>query len=117
MIGTLLALVIGIVLVLTFASGGFGGAGAPQRKDGQGRTVIGRSRLAAEDAKCREHLGQVRLAIQVYGSATADDAKPESLRDLKLPAEMLACPVGNEPYAYDPTSGVARCPHPGHEKY
>ena len=33
---------------------------------------------------------------------------------LSLPA---TCPVGEEPYDYDPTTGQIHCVHPGHERY
>jgi len=29
----------------------------------------------------------------------------------------LKCPVGGEPYQYDPSSGRIWCIHPGHEKF
>lgn len=116
LIGILVAVVILIGLVLFFVFGGFGMSGASsERKDKVGTTIIGKSMARAKDAKCMEYLKQVRMAIEM--NTSVEDEKPESLATLKLPAEVIQCPIGKEPYVYDPKTGKVMCPHPGHENY
>jgi hypothetical protein len=117
LVATLIVIAIIAVLsvVLWKGSGAFGkGAGSP-RKDGKGATVLGQVTYSAKDEVCRSNLNQVRLSIQV--NTTADEEHPATLQDLKLPPEYSNCPIGKEPYAYDPAAGKVACPHPGHENY
>lgn len=120
LIEMLVVLVILGLLIGAFSTGGFGllrGAGADNpRKDRIGETIVGRSKAAGKDVVCRSNLGQVRQAIMIYRT-NSDDAPPESIAELKLPAEFSKCPLGNEPYILNPETGEVRCPHPGHEKY
>jgi hypothetical protein len=47
-----------------------------------------------------------------------DDTRPESLDQISgMPAGYAQCPIGKEPYEYDPATGKVECVHPGHEKY
>jgi hypothetical protein len=96
----------------------FSGSSAPAspRADGLGTTVVGQVKYAAKDDVCRSNLGQARLAVQV-AQTSGEDSLPPSLNDLRLPAQFQACPIGKEPYLYDPTAGTVACPHPGHERY
>jgi prepilin-type N-terminal cleavage/methylation domain-containing protein len=72
----------------------------------------------AHDTECKSNIGQVRLSIQAYGASDGEERKPASLSELReLPASFHKCPVGNEPYQYDATSGQVKCVHPGHESY
>lgn len=87
------------------------------RKDGKGTTIPGLVRYKAKDAVCQSNLGQIRAGIQVATSASGEDSFPASIKELKFPTEFETCPVGKEPYTYDPMTGVVHCPHPGHEKY
>jgi hypothetical protein len=48
---------------------------------------------------------------------TTDETYPASLNELGLPASMLVCPVSQQPYQYDPTTGQVRCTTPGHTRY
>ncbi|HSI72703.1 MAG TPA: prepilin-type N-terminal cleavage/methylation domain-containing protein [Fimbriimonas sp.] len=111
--------VIAIIGVLAVAmlkgSGAFGGESASPRKDGKGQTTVGLAQYRAKDEVCRSNLGQVRLSISI--NTDADENRPASLQDLKLPKEFSLCPIGKEAYVYDPASGRVTCPHPGHEKY
>ena len=86
-----------------------------QRADKVGETVVGQSIARSKDAVCMDNLKQVRAAIEMQ--KTVEDVPPQDLTVLKLPSSMLACPIGNEPYTYDPTTGSVKCPHPGHGKY
>lgn len=112
--------VIAIIAVLSagafYGSGmlGKGGNQPSARPDGKGSTVPGLVQLKAKDEVCRSNIGQVRLSIQAN---TVEDTFPASIQELKLPQEFSFCPIGKEAYVYDPTTGVAYCPHPGHEKY
>lgn len=71
----------------------------------------------AEGVVCKSNLQQVRMAVQMFHDSDPDGKFPASLADLKLPAQMLVCPDGKEPYQYDPQTGAVHCVHPGHENY
>jgi len=117
MVGMLVALAILVVLGLVFAFGGFGLAGkAPERADGRGETMIGRSALRAQDTKCASNLSQVRQGIQI-ATDPVEDVRPQSLEETRLGAQFYQCPIGKEAYLYDAATGTVKCPHPGHEKY
>jgi prepilin-type N-terminal cleavage/methylation domain-containing protein len=71
----------------------------------------------AHDTECMNNVHQVHLAIMAAQAGDTDGKNPASLEDLKLPKEMLTCPVGHVPYVYDPATGEVHCPYPGHEKF
>ncbi len=118
LVGLLIAMVIIGVLAVAMMKGSsmFGGPGPSARKDGKGTTTVGLVKLAAKDVECQSNLGQVKLALQI-AATNADEKFPEQLEATKLPKEFYKCPVGGEKYTYDPTTGIVKCPHPGHEKY
>jgi len=94
-----------------------GGTAKPSRADGKGETVPGLVKLKAEDTVCQSNLSQVRSFI-VIARSNADDQAPASLSEIQgLPKDFESCPLGHEPYQYDPTTGTVKCVHPGHEKY
>jgi prepilin-type N-terminal cleavage/methylation domain-containing protein len=71
----------------------------------------------AHSVECINNLRQIR---QAYTMTTAsEDERPATLADLcqryKIPESMSRCPVGKEPYRFDPATGVVKCVHPGHE--
>ena len=104
--------IIGILSAIIFSVYlGKGGAGAPP---GKAHSPIQR----AKDTVCTSNIQQVRLAIQAANTSAEDEkTNPASLEELKLPAEMLSCSEGKEPYSYDPKTGTVHCVHPGHENY
>jgi prepilin-type N-terminal cleavage/methylation domain-containing protein len=68
----------------------------------------------AKGVDCANNLSQIRLAYQAQ-TIGDDENKPRSLAELRGPSpSMLACPVGKEPYQFDPATGAVRCVHPGH---
>lgn len=115
-----LLVVIAIMAILAVAvmrPWAVGGTAKPARADGLGNSVPGLVKLKADDTVCASNLSQVRLAIQI-ARGNADDQAPASLQELKgLPKEFYSCPIGHEPYQYDPATGTVRCVHPGHGKY
>jgi len=118
LVGLLVAIAVLVLLGLVFVFGGFGLGGNPsnyQRKDNIGETVVGRSIARAKDEKCRDYLRQVRQALEI-ANPTGDEP-PSDLGDLRLGREFLECPLGKEPYRFDPAAGTVGCVHPGHEKY
>ncbi|MBS1724936.1 MAG: hypothetical protein JSS66_18505 [Armatimonadetes bacterium] len=117
MIGVLVAVAIVIALGIAFAvgSGAFGGK-VDKRPDGKGETLVGRSMYRAKDEACRSNLGQVRQSLQIATDPT-EDTHPASLQELHLGDDFMRCPIGKEPYEYDPATGTVKCVHPGHEKY
>ncbi|MFQ3669100.1 MAG: hypothetical protein SNJ74_06150 [Fimbriimonadaceae bacterium] len=107
--------VLAVGLYIGFQSMGGGAEGKSARPDGQGQTIVGQSMLRARDEQCRSQLGQIRSAIQM--NATLDEGFPSDLSQLRLGDGFTRCPVGGEPYAYDPQTGQVACTHPGHERY
>lgn len=106
-----------VVAVLLVALGGglayfYLGHGAGD-KSGKAHTPIGK----AEDTVCLSNLRSVRQAINVARTSSTDEAFPKSLQDLQLGPDFLSCPVGHEPYEYNPATGEVHCIHPGHEKF
>ncbi len=71
----------------------------------------------AHDTECMNNIHQVKLGLLAAQAGDPDGRFPQSLTELKLPAEMLTCPVGKMPYMYDPNTGQAHCPYPGHENF
>ena len=68
----------------------------------------------AQGVDCASHLQQLRAALQM---AQMEGAQPPDLASLNLGPDFLKCPVGGEPYRYDPRTGQVNCPHPGHNRY
>lgn len=88
-------------------------AGKGSGKKGEPKTPM----TATYDSVCLQNIGSVRQCIKAE-EATDDEKHPASLTAIKsLTPDLRACPVGKEPYAYDPATGEVHCVHPGHEKY
>lgn len=88
-------------------------AGKGSGKPGEAKTPM----TAAHDSECLQNIRSVRQCISAE-EATDDQKHPASLESIKaLTADLRACPVGKEPYSYDPSTGTVHCAHPGHEKY
>lgn len=120
MVGLLAAAAIVAVLVIVFAgpsSGMFStGNKVSDRPDGKGKTRVGRAMVEAKDSVCVSNLTQIRTALQIAFDPI-EGTGPSDLSSLRLPQDLLQCPVGKEPYRYDPATGRVSCPHPGHEGY
>ena len=118
LIGSLVGLLVLIGAAAFYFSGGFGKKDPENaRPDGKGSTVIGRAMLKADDTACKEQVSQVRQLI--YASTDhVSDTYPTSLDAVSgLPNGYDICPIGEEQYDYDPSTGEVSCPHPGHEEY
>ncbi len=116
LVATLIVLtIIAVLSVAIWKGSGMFGKGGSSRKDGKGETVLGQTMYRAKDEVCRSNLNQVKQSITL--NTSTDEEPPASLQDLKLPKEFSFCPIGKEPYQYDPATGKVTCPHPGHEKY
>ena len=99
---------IGLLAVIGFT----GGASQP----GGATTTLGGAKDRAQDVLCQTNLQQLRYAISIYQGNMG--GYPPSLGSLESSASLtFTCPVGEEPYQYDPGSGTARCPHPGHGSF
>ena len=118
LVATMIVLAImAILAVALLRPWAVGGTAKPARADGKGATVPGLVKLKADDTVCASNLGQVRAFIQI-ARTNADDQAPATLAEIQgMPKEFLACPLGHEPYQYDPATGTVRCVHPGHGKY
>jgi type II secretory pathway pseudopilin PulG len=110
LIGLLIVIVIIVILFSMYAGGPVGGP----TPEGGATTVLGGAKQRAEDVLCQNNLSQLRTAISIYRSTAGTN--PPSLRDLDA-GVSLTCPVGGEPYQYDPRSGRVGCPHTGHERF
>lgn len=110
LVSTLLTLAIILGLAVFFLRGT--GAGS-SRADGLGTTVPGAVRAKALDVECQNQLSQIKQSMLVYTSM-GEEPNPETLSQLRLGSSFERCPVGKEPYAYDPATGKVRCVHPGH---
>jgi hypothetical protein len=69
-------------------------------------------------AACRSNLETVRSLVAAAKAADQNGRCPASLSDVGGVTEsMTKCPLGDEPYIYDPSTGQVHCQHPGHEGY
>lgn len=117
MIATLITVVIILILMVVLMKGeGLGGDTVDVRKDGLGKTTMGGAILTAKDSVCQSNLSQVRTALAA-ARMSSTDGPPQSITEAGLPANEYICPVGGEPYSYDPVTGGVHCVHPGHEKF
>lgn len=113
MIAMLIVIAIIAILAVVFLKGG---GGLNQRKDKIGNTIVGQMKADAKDDVCRSNLQQVRASIQI-NTDPVENTFPARLEDTKLGNDFYSCPLGHEPYVYDPKTGQVHCVHPGHEKY
>lgn len=87
---------------------------------GHGRTADGKAATPmtkAHDTECLMNLTQVKQGMEVFKSGDPDGKPPASLQDLKLPGELLHCPVSKQDYQYDPATGAVHCAFPAHQAY
>jgi hypothetical protein len=113
LIGLLIVIVI-IGIMLAMYAGPPGGVGPAGEGAGGASTVPGAAIGRAKDTVCRNNLAQLRAALASY--LATDGSYPRSLAELQ-PGVPTVCPVADEPYQYDPSSGQAYCVHAGHEDF
>ena len=104
-----------LMVVMMQGYGGIMGGQAVQRPDGNGKTTMGGAMLSADDQVCKSNLTQVRQAIEA--AKISGDGNPADITGAGIGDSFYKCPVGGEPYKYDPATGEVHCVHPGHEKY
>jgi hypothetical protein len=126
LIGMLIVVVIIMVLTLLILGGqqifsregsaGSGGVGGALGGSVGGALAV---RKEAQGTVCRNNLSQLRMAIQMATQQSETGGPPASLEDVarSSPGVQLKCPVGGEPYGYDPATGQVHCVHPGHERF
>ncbi len=68
----------------------------------------------AKGVECQNNLQQLRAAVATYQANNG--TLPSSLEELQSNVP-LTCPVGGEPYTYDPSTGQVHCVHPRHVQY
>jgi hypothetical protein len=98
----------------TVAGRGGSGSGLSPNVEGEPTSIPGKARDEAESVVCRNNLGQVRAAIANYQATNG--TFPPDLPSLQV-GVPLTCPVGGEPYQYDPNTGQVNCTHRHHEGY
>ncbi|MFB3882689.1 MAG: type II secretion system protein [Armatimonadota bacterium] len=108
-----LLVVIAIIAIL-FAMYGMPVGGTGGSSSSSPATIAGGAKQRAQGVLCQNDLQQLRAAIAIYQGN--NQAFPPSLESLNA-GVPLSCPVGGEPYEYDPTTGQVHCVHPGHERY
>jgi type II secretory pathway pseudopilin PulG len=112
LIGLLLVIVIiGILFAMYGMPPGGTGAAGPGSSPA---TIAGGAKVRAQGVVCQNNLQQLRAAISIYQAN--NQSYPPSLESLNA-GVSLSCPVGGEPYEYDPTSGRVQCVHPKHESF
>jgi competence protein ComGC len=109
LIGLLLVIVIIGILMAMYGMPGGGGSSS-----GTPISIAGGAKERAQDVLCRNNLQQLRAAITIYQGNS--QSLPPSLESLNA-GVTLTCPVGGEPYDYNPSTGQVHCVHPGHESY
>lgn len=84
-------------------------------KASEKETVAGKSLDTAKATVCREQLNQIRLGITSYKVTAGTESNPPTLKDIGLAvsSSYFQCPVSGQPYSYDATAGIVKCPtHP-----
>ena len=112
LIGLMLSLLILVVIAWLFLW--------PAMRTHEGGTTMSTPQQAIERAKdvdCANNLRQIRYAIVMYRNE--NERAPATLQELRMGVgpDFFRCPIGKEPYAYDPTTGAVRCTHPGHGRF
>lgn len=113
-IATLITVAIICILMVVMMQG-MGDSVPAARPDGRGKTIPGAAKAQAEDQVCLSNLSQVRQGIQIAMVGT--DTPPPTIEDARIGQQFYSCPLGHEPYKYDPQTGRVQCVHPGHENY
>jgi type II secretory pathway pseudopilin PulG len=116
----LLVVLVIVVLVLYFYLGGtkqsadlLAGSGGRSGAGGA-RSTPGVALEQAEGVACRNNLQNLRVAIAAYQAQYG--GFPPDLEGLQA-GVSLTCPVGGEPYQYDPATGKVHCTHARHEAF
>jgi len=121
LVGLLVVVATLALLMVAFMRGnnmfGAAGTGSP-RADGKGTTIPGLAMARSHDIECRSNLSQMRMKVGMVHDEDPDGGKwPATLQETNLGSDFYKCPLGGEPYKYDPGTGELKCVHPGHEKY
>lgn len=106
--------IIAILAVVLLKGGNF--SGTSPRADGRGKTMPDLAKAKTEDEVCRSNLGQVRSGLLI-AKDPVEDKWPDTIEATRLGAQFYACPMGKQPYEYNPETGEVKCPYPGHEKF
>ena len=113
LVGLLIVALIIIGIIIWFWGFGGGRSSSPSRSSPPAPSTIHAVRRSAESVQCRTNLAQIRQAIVMF--QTDSGRNPQSLSELRLPPQMLRCPVSGQPYQYDPRTGRVWCPtHPNY---
>jgi hypothetical protein len=120
----LLALLLTVVIMVILATYLLRGPGALSPGNAGGGVAGGEvggiiaAKNKAKGVVCRNNLVQLRDALAMAGT-DEEGNRPATLEDLakNTPGLALKCPVGGEPYQYDPSTGRIWCIHPGHENF
>ena len=107
-------LVVVVMLVVLFAIVTPYYLGRETDADGKARTPLAK----ADATVCMSNVRSVRQLIEAAKAGDEDGHPPATLAEVPgVTAEFRKCPVGGEPYVYDPQTGTIYCPHPSHERF
>jgi prepilin-type N-terminal cleavage/methylation domain-containing protein len=105
--------VVVILMILLYYVGSMVSGRMGSVKEGKAQSPIQR----AQGTVCMSNLNQLRQGIQLLKMGNENETPPQSLAELRFPAETLQCPDGKTPYQYDTVTGQVRCTYPFHQKY
>ncbi|MCX6344660.1 MAG: hypothetical protein NT018_06265 [Armatimonadetes bacterium] len=118
------AAIIGVVMFFMLGKNGFGPSSVRSDsklvdQSSKKHTIYGKAMDTAKGADCQERLRQIKLGIASYKASSTDESFPATLKDvgLSVGADYFNCPVSNQPYTYDRTTGAVNCPYPGHSNF
>lgn len=81
-----------------------------------GQSTVGAVSDKGKEPVCRNNLQQIRAYLTM--EQTQNDQYPANLDARKIGSGSIPnCPVSNQPYSYDPATGIVRCTTPGHEGF
>lgn len=117
----LLVVVLLIAVAGVFLYGRTEKSAARTTRPGGPTTQLGQSMEKGTEVECQNNLRQIRTAVSMARLNDAENSAPpaslEALRSEGISPTMLACPVTKQPYKYNPQTGQAWCPVPGHERF
>ena len=124
---TLIGLLVAVVIIMVLGAMYFGGAGFTTVGKNEKlldpasnkQTVVGKAMDTAKGEDCRQRLIQIRTGISAYQTTDGSESFPATLKDVGLgvSTDYFYCPVSNQPFVYDPTTGKVNCQYKGHESF
>jgi hypothetical protein len=107
----LVSFVVALIIIGVFVGYVYFGQYSKPGPGGQKTNVMNQSVDTGKATACRADLQQIRSAVQVF--MVDSDTPPSELGQLQLQQPLLVCPVSQQAYLYDSSTGNVQCPtHP-----